>query len=106
MSDTEPLPSEPDDDANSAYSIKRLNRVMKAKEIKDSCPICNTNFWHNASNEKFKHYIPTISINTGINVIVLVCDNCAFVRMHSTIILESIDKEISQKNVSNESEAS
>jgi hypothetical protein len=105
MTDTDPLPSEPSNgEANNDYSLERFSRIMDSKKVSGICPMCNTDLWHSASSEEFKHYVPTQVLSTGVSVILLVCANCAFIRMHAIKVLRTIENAALAENTSNISE--
>ncbi len=72
--------------------IEPYMRALEARNAATACPSCGQFAWGHANEYILLHSFGDdhdVIPGNGYPVIALVCDNCGFVRMHFTPILEA-----------------
>lgn len=71
--------------------IESYIRALEARGALKDCPSCGHDVWGSASEGMLIHAydeLDDLTFGKGYGVIALICENCGFVRMHFTPVLE------------------
>ena len=76
-----------------ALTSEEVQAFFGRIEAMERCPICGNDHWYMATDDKYRHFIPTIASapgeQTGVSVYVMICSRCGFVRQHFSGIVEA-----------------